>query len=440
MSGLMQRARTLATNPAAAAMMLAATRHKAETGVKNESDARAAKDENAEVTFDVGKGTISAKGVSVEDLGQVQQDAYDKPYGELAAISRRMATQMQREDENADEEQAGNQWSGVLPNIADLWRGKGAKDNYRRAKQLQMKRDEARFYDEMAKEEKKRADAATKQEEKVTKQRSAARAEIGRSDDLRSLTTSDVAVRAGVDEATVADDPVLADAMRAQRIGLTLKGAKEAATARRARVSALKREDVEDGTFEQWKADTETQVGELSPSELGRARAYWRSAEDKVNDEHEREASKLRAEARSIAGQARAATAAERAADAAERSAGASERAARGETRSIEREKNHQRRAEINRIGGEIDQVYAKIQANSLAFTKTKKPNERAELQRQNKELTMKQRQLFGALTALRGGKSVAAPAPAAAPIVTGRKGALSAGEGGTLRYTPKGR
>lgn len=284
MIGAMQRARVLASNPAAAAMMLAATRHRAETGVKDVSDERAKKDAKAEVTLNMADGTIDAKGVSVDDLGQTQQQAYDKPYRELAITARHMAVQMDRQDEAARADAAGNEWSGVLPKISDIWRGKRQKDAYKRAQQLQYKRDEARYYDELAKAQEEQAKEREKLAKEATKGRTTARAEIGRSD-LSSLTTSDVATRAGVDESVVANDPAMIEAMKSKRDALTLKGTKDAATARRARVVAMNKDDALGGTFDQWRQDTESQVGELTPSELAHAQNKWRAFEGKVAED-----------------------------------------------------------------------------------------------------------------------------------------------------------
>lgn len=279
MNGPLQKARQLAMNPAAAAMMVAATRNKAESNAKTVAAERDKKNAEAKVTIDVGTGTLRAEGVPLDDFEKTMQSAYDKPYRELAAVKNRMAAEMQAK---ADEEQiaeAGNEWSGrVGPKISDIWRGKGRKTAMMRAKQLAETKRDAKFYGELAEAEEKEA------KERETKQKGA-RGAI-ESSDLSDLTTDDVAVKSGLSAEEIESNPALTTAMKRQRDELTLKKAKESAGTRRKAVGDLKRDAVESGlTFDDWVADTEAQVGELTESERSLAKSKWTSFEKKITEE-----------------------------------------------------------------------------------------------------------------------------------------------------------
>jgi hypothetical protein len=302
-------ARTLATSPAATAMMLAAARHKAETNVKNVSADRAKAEEKSKVTLDLAKGTITGVDVPVDDFAQTQQDAYDKPYRELEKVAAPLMELLKSQGQKLDRDKIKQELStpeGRLraarnefdynPISARLWGRRQIKNlpENEAVDRVVMERakrfaglyaglspivDDLRMGASKATEAQKAAAAAQ------TAARKALFSDIGKAD-LEMLTVEGIAARTGIPpEALEADDEIM-KSISDRRTKLTVAKAKDSATVRRKAVADLKREVVDGGqTFEQWREDTESQVGPLSSSEVSRARAKWRSFEKKITDE-----------------------------------------------------------------------------------------------------------------------------------------------------------
>ena len=152
----LQRAKVLAANPAAAAMVIAATRHKAETNATNEAKSRGEREAEAKVTIDVGSGTLKAEGVPVDDFEESMQEAHDRPYNELTAIMSRMAEGLNAakiKDQLSTHKgrlgAARELGANALTSRIDAWRVKTGRITPERAvEQVQMQRQQAQLWPE----------------------------------------------------------------------------------------------------------------------------------------------------------------------------------------------------------------------------------------------------------------------------------------------------
>lgn len=288
-------ARALATNPAAVALMSAAARQASETNVKAVTEDRQRKDAKAKVQINLGEGgnaTFDAKGISADDFNASVAEAMAGPQRQYLEVLRKMSALADREAIKkelethegrlrAAREIGGNWWTSRVDSRR-LRTGRNSMETaadqvfMERARKLKAYQDQvgSTFDDTL----RAQAGDQTRERAQDTAEKAARKAvygEIGKAD-LRALNVESIAATTGIDPGALANDKGVIGAMERRRTALTLDLAKGNAKDRRAAVGKLGKDVVASGqTFEQWKADSEAQVGELAPSEIAQARGKW---------------------------------------------------------------------------------------------------------------------------------------------------------------------
>lgn len=346
MNGL-QQARMFAQNPAAAAMMLAAARHKSETAGGNVDQEQAAANDKAHVLVNLTTGTVSTKDQPIEDYVAKKQQAMDAPHEEVSNVLAQHGAALSSADGATPPATAGttpgqapSNPAGVLSGIiGDLtsrldpakireqlstYRGRlsaarelGAnpitaqidagriavglisKDSavqqviMARAQKLKQFQssvggviDDQRIAANEATQGRNALAAQARTDQVAARQRRSDLAKSIKTSTLGDLNPESVGADTGLDPNAIANDPAIVAAMEQKRNELTLAFGKNEAKRRRDAVGSLKRDTYDSGqTFEQWKTDTENQVGALTPSETSQAQSKWKAFAKKAADE-----------------------------------------------------------------------------------------------------------------------------------------------------------
>lgn len=377
MSGLFRRARALAANPAALAMMIGATKFKSQANAKTVAEQGQQRKDNAKVTLDLANGTLNAKDMPIEDMHKQIAGAAAGPFQELSQTITQLGDQVDQDQIDA----ATNHWEGVLPKISDAWKNKGKKSAMERALALNK-------LGETATAMTRAQTMARQQKQDATKQNNAIYSEIKKSD-LNSLTPEDVAARAGVDPSDLTDQHLAT--MKQRRDQLTLEKAKSGSDSVNKRISTLKTDDVAGYTdFRAWLTDQQAETGDFSDSQKSRAESRFTGLKKQYEDEQQQK-------------QARD----ERANNADVRSADAAARAAVNQTRSEDKDAARAHSNAISDIAKQIQENNKTIMSNSRSFSSTSDPEKRDTLQKQNGGLVEENKKLRGNLDTLLGKKKV---------------------------------
>lgn len=412
----MNRARLLAANPAAVAMMVGATQHKAESAAKTEKQAADAAASQAKVSIDLGadgKQVINAKGVPVDDFDSNIAKAYEGPQRELSSIMDRLASNLNREKIRQQLQTyqgrlaaARELGANALTSRIDAWRiGSGRISPESAVDQVAMQRAAklANFHrmasgvfdDARLAANTDRADRAA-QNTAARQRRQSLLSAINKSD-LSNLSVDNIAAEAGLSPEELTPQDLTA--IKARRDSLTLREAKD----RRGRV-AKTINDLDPDALTPDNVARLSGAEQLTESEIASVSARKKALDDKRARDEARDA---RADAR----EARAVAAELRAAQASERSAHADERAGRSEERSVAREEHSRRQKAIDELADKIEKNNDRIQRNSIDYAKALDDKEREELRKQNIGHIQENKDLLAHLNALRSQRQ-----PASAP------------------------
>ncbi|HEY8165130.1 MAG TPA: hypothetical protein VIF83_06195 [Gemmatimonadaceae bacterium] len=294
MSGALARARALAGNPAALAMMMGAARASAEGRAKAIADDYASRTAKAKVSIDVdgeGRKTLTAKRVPVDDVDAQIQEAHEGPRRELLTTLGGTLDDLDREHAQQsaaqlDPEAIRNELStheGRVKLSLELGassRRKAENDSVRiQNGEIPIERAIQQVLEKRAgkaREFLKRVDATNEKSREDARKRNNSVYSAIKSSDLDSVNVEDIASRASVDPKTITSNPEYLSAMKDRREQLTLAKAKGRRSAVNSTITSMKPEDVSGyESFDQWLGDQEAELGDLTPSERGRAKARF---------------------------------------------------------------------------------------------------------------------------------------------------------------------